>query len=125
MTSLGTIGDERIRFQADANFSRWIVKGLLRRHPAMDIQSAEAADLRGLPDPEVLARAAAEGRALLTHDYHTMPQHFGDFLAGGSHSPGVFLLHQNLPIGQAIDLIELIWQASMPEDWTDAFTYLP
>src|SRR5262249_32297443 len=88
----------RVRFQADANFSRWIIKGLLWRHPTMDMQTAEAAGLRGLSDPEVLARAADEGRALLSHDYHTMPTHFGEFLASGKHSAGVFLLHQTLPL---------------------------
>jgi len=89
----------RPHFQADANFSAVIVRGLLRRHPTLDIQTAEAAELRGVPDPEVLARAAEAGRILLSHDYHTMPEHLGAFLATGRHSPGVILLHQSLPTG--------------------------
>lgn len=115
----------RVRFQADANFSRWIIKGLLRSHPTMDILTAEAAGLRGVPDPEVLARAADDERVLLSHDYHTMPRHFGDFLASGRHCAGVLLLHQTLPLGQAIELVELVWEASSPEEWIDALRYLP
>jgi hypothetical protein len=116
---------ERIRFQADANFSHAILKGLRRRQPTMDLQTAEAAGLAGVPDPEVLACAAAEGRVVLSHDYHTMLRHFGDFLASGRHCAGLFLLHQTLPIGQAIELIELAWEVSAPEEYVDALLYLP
>lgn len=73
----------RPRFQADANFNEDIVRGLIRRFPMLDVQTAKAAGLRGVPDPEVLARAADAGRILLSHDYHTMPGHLGAFLAAG------------------------------------------
>jgi hypothetical protein len=116
---------ERIRFQADANFSHVIIKGLRRSQPTIDIQTAESAGLVGVPDLEVLTRAAAEKRVLLSHDYHTMPRHFGDFLASGRNCAGVLLLHQTLPIGQAIELIELVWEASTPAEYVDTLLYLP
>ena len=116
---------ERVRFLADANFSAVILKGMLRRQPRVDIQTADAAALAGIPDPEVLARAAQSGRVLVSHDYHTMPGHFADFLASGQHSPGVLLLHQTLPVAQAIDALLLVWEASDPEEWRDTLTYLP
>jgi hypothetical protein len=115
----------RLRFQADANFRHAIIKGLRRRQPTMDLRTADDAGLTGVPDPEVLARAAAEGRILLSHDFHTMPGHFADFLVSGRHSAGVLLLHQTLPIGQAIDLIELAWEASTAEEYVDTLLYLP
>jgi hypothetical protein len=54
-----------------------------------------------------------------------MPVHFADFLASGQHSPGVLLLHQQLPIAQAIEALLLVWDASAPEEWRDWLTYLP
>ena len=114
-----------IRFQADESFSHWIVKGVLRRQPLIDFQTAVAAGLRGRAYPEVLARAAAEERILVTHDVSTMPAHFDTFLAGGQHSPGLILVHDSLPIAQAIDDLLLIWEASSPEEWRDRWTYLP
>jgi len=116
---------DHVRFQGDANFNNWIIKGLLRRLPAIAIQTAEAAHLHGMPDLEVLEQAAADGRILLTHDYHTMPEHFGAFLASGHHCPSVILLHQTLPIAQAIDALELVWEASSLDEWRDTLTYLP
>lgn len=116
---------ERVRFQADANFNALIIKGILRREPLVDIQTAVAAGLADLPDPEVLARAAQFGRVLVSHDYHTMPAHFTEFLDSGQHSPGVLLLHQTLPVAQAIEALLLVWGASDPEEWRDTLTYLP
>jgi hypothetical protein len=61
-----------IRFQADVNLNQIIVRAACRREPALDFQTAEPAGLAGLPDPEVLARAAEDGRILVTHDLQTM-----------------------------------------------------
>jgi hypothetical protein len=116
---------ERILFQADANFNALIVKGMLRRQPLVDFQTADAAELANVPDPEVLARAARSGRVLVSHDYHTMPGHFADFLASGQHGPGVLLLHQTLPIARAIDTLLLVREASDLQEWRDTLTYLP
>jgi uncharacterized protein (DUF433 family) len=87
-----------VRFLADACLNHYIVTACQRREPAIDFLSAVEADLEGLPDPAVLAFAAAEDRILVTHDVHTMPRHFGDFLLSGSRSPGVFLVKQRIPV---------------------------
>jgi putative transposase len=62
-----------IRFQADVNLNQIILRAARRREPALDFQTAETAGLAGLPDPEVLTRAAEDGRILVTHDLRTMP----------------------------------------------------
>jgi hypothetical protein len=49
----------RVKFLADANFSGRIIKGLRRREPLLDFQSAEDAGLPGKPDIEVLEIAAS------------------------------------------------------------------
>ena len=54
-----------------------------------------------------------------------MPTHFADFLVSGQHSPGILLLHQALPVAEAIGALLLVWEASAPEDWRDTLTYLP
>lgn len=86
---------DRVRFQADANFNAFIIRGLLRRQPLIDVQTAEQAQLQGIDDVHVLALAASAGRILVSHDYHTMPEHSAAFLAGGQRSPGVMPLHQH------------------------------
>ncbi|MGH2514746.1 MAG: DUF5615 family PIN-like protein [Ktedonobacterales bacterium] len=117
---------ERARaLPGDADFNNWIIKGILRRQPLVDFQTGEAAGLRGVADPEVLTRVSASGRVLVSHDYATMPGHLAEFLASGQHIAGVLLLHQTLPIAQAIEILLLVWEASEPDDWRDKLTYLP
>ncbi len=62
-----------VQFQADANLNQIILLAARRREPALDFQTAMEAGLSGVNDPEVLARAAREGRILVTHDRRTMP----------------------------------------------------
>lgn len=97
---------EQIRLQADEDLNNLIVKGLRRRQPLIEFQTTAEAGLRGVPDP-------------------ARPAHFAAFLESGHHRPGLFLIPKTVPIGEAIDALELIWEISGPDDWRDLITYLP
>ena len=114
-----------IRFLADADLNEGIVAGCLRREPTMDFLSANAANLEGVPDPKVLALAAEQDRILVSHDFQTMPRHFGEFLQVRGSSPGVLLVPQYLPIGEAIDELVLIWGASDAQEWENRILRIP
>ena len=118
----------KVRFQTDADFDRRIVRATLRREPAIDLQLATAArggvGLRGIPDAQVLAVAAQEGRMLLSHDHHTMPRHFGDFITTQA-SPGVIIMPQRMLISVAVEWIMTIWAASEAEEWVNQILTLP
>ena len=112
-------------FLADADLHQGIVSGCLRVAPTLDFRSANEAGLEGMPDPSVLALAAAQGRILVSHDFQTMPHHFGAFLQAKGYSPGVLLLPQYLPIAAAIEQLLLIWSASDAEEWENRIAKLP
>jgi hypothetical protein len=112
------------RFLADADLKRAIVSGVKRREPSVDFLSAQAAELEGIADSDVLAIGAREGRILVSHDFGTMPHHFHDFVSRRD-SPGVFLISQALPIGSAVESLLEIWAASDSAEWENQLTYLP
>ena len=114
----------KVRFQADADLNEEIVAGLLRRAPEIDFQTASEANLRGLPDPEVLALAARENRVLVTHDRRTMPRHFADFMQTQA-CPGVIIIAQNVSVNDAIEELLLVWAASTHEEWANLIADLP
>lgn len=114
----------QIKFQADNDLKRAIVSGVKRRQPAIDFQTAQDAYLDGMPDDEVLALAASEGRILVSHDRRTMPVHFAHFITL-QESAGVLLIEQRLNLGDAIDELLLIWEASEAEDWHNRIEFLP
>lgn len=114
----------KVRFQADADFNEEIVSGLLRQNPDLDFQTAEEAELSGVPDPEVLARAADDNRVLVTHDRRTMPHHFADFIRRRE-SPGVIIISQRVSVRRAIDELALVWEASESAEWSNLIVELP
>ena|SRR5215472_3940301 len=114
-----------IRFMADADLNDAIPRGCRRREPALDFRSANDANLEGLIDPDVLTLASAEDRILVSHDFQTMPRHFGDFLKARGSSPGMILVPQHMPIGEAMEELLLIWGASYSEEWRDRWRALP
>ncbi|HEV7403043.1 MAG TPA: DUF5615 family PIN-like protein [Chthoniobacteraceae bacterium] len=114
----------KLRLQADADFNQRIVAGVLRLEPAIDLLSSNESSLAGRPDPEVLTYCAEEQRTLLTHDQRTMPHHFATFLAQSS-SPGVMIVPQLMPIGEAVHEIYRAWADSEAEDWVDSIRRLP
>lgn len=115
----------KIKFQADNDFDKRIIRALLRLNPAIDFQTATAVGFhQGTPDNQVLARAADDGRLLVSHDIQTMPYHFAQFLALRS-SPGVLIVSQELPISEATYWLLLIWEASEAEEHINSIYRIP
>jgi hypothetical protein len=114
----------KVRFQADADLHQMIVTALVRREPGVDFQTATAAGLGGLLDPQVLERAATEGRVLVSHDQSTMPQYFAAFTQNQP-SAGLLIVPQHLSYAVVIEELLLIWAASEAEEWINRIAYLP
>ena len=114
----------RVCFQADWNLNHIIVDSVRRREPRLDFQTAHAAELLGVHDPEVIARAARERRLLVTHDFHDMLQHFATFILEQT-SAGVLLVPQRLPVAAVVEDLLLIWEATEAEDWHNSIMSLP
>ena len=104
-----------VRYQADADLNQAIVTGVSRREPAIACQTAFAAGLEGVKDPEVLAIAAQQERILVSHDWKTMPSAFAEFTIS-SQSSGVIIVSRKLPIEVVIEELLLIWAASSLEE---------
>ncbi|PYU99253.1 MAG: hypothetical protein DMG10_25670 [Acidobacteria bacterium] len=114
----------KITFQADADLNEDIVTGVRRREPALDFQTAAEGGLKGVPDEQVLALAAREGRVLVSHDRRTMPRAFGNFILTET-SPGLLIVSQQTSIVLAIEELLLIWTASEVEEWINRICFIP
>lgn len=114
-----------LRLATDEDFNNRILRGLLRRHPGLDVVRVQDAGLTGKGDGEVLEWAAGEGRALLTHDVTTMKQYVDERVAAGLPMPGVFEVSQGLPIGQAIEEVLTLATCSLEGEWEGQIIFLP
>jgi len=114
-----------VRWLADENLNNDIVRGLLRRNPALDIVRVQDAGLSGMDDPSLLAWAAAEDRVLITHDVGTMTAHAYRRVVRGEHMPGVFEVSRSVPVAAVIEDILLLSDCSTEAEWQGQVRYLP
>jgi predicted nuclease of predicted toxin-antitoxin system len=114
-----------LKLVSDENFDGDIRRGLYRRRPDLDVVRVQDVGLSSTPDPEVLAWAAGEGRILLTHDRDTMPNFAYDRVRTGQPMPGVFLVSDRMPVGQAIDEILLAVECLPAEECKDFVRFFP
>jgi hypothetical protein len=62
---------------------------------------------------------------VLTHDVNTLTGFAYDRVRAGLDMPGVSLVSKSMPIGQAIDELELALLAKTPDECKDQVTYFP
>ena len=113
----------RLLFDEDLNHN--IIRGLVRRIEALDYKTVLDLGLEGREDAEVLEAAASEHRLLVSHDVTSMTVAFRGRAAEASPSFGLVLVPQSLPLGDAIDQLELICVASTNDDWLGVIEFLP
>jgi Domain of unknown function (DUF5615) len=116
-----------VRFLVDEDVPEALVDALLLQEPTMDILTVgqPGAPPKGTLDPDLLRAAEAMGRALISRDRRTMPDHLADHFAAGRHTWGVFLLRRRAPLARCIQDLLLIWRATTADEWVDRTEYLP
>ena len=110
---------------SDENGSGDIVRGLLRRHPELELVRVQDVGLVESLDPDILEWAANQGRVLLSHDVSTVPPAAYQRVGDGKPMPGVFIVPDRMPIGQAIDESLLLSLDAEPDEWKNQVLFLP
>ena len=114
-----------LKFLADENFDRDIVRGLLLREPTIDIVCAQEVGLSETEDPIILAWAAAHQRIVLTHDIKTMIKYAYARIDAAQPMPGMFVISQTAPLRQVIEDVLLLAICSDAGEWDRQVKYLP
>lgn len=83
------------------------------------------APAKGTSDPEILLWCQEHEFALVTNNRKSMPGHLKDHLDNGDHVPGIFVINQEMSIGEIIDELILIAEASLEDEYQDRILYLP
>ena len=66
-----------------------------------------------------------QGRVRLSHDVSTVPPAAYQRVGAGKPMPGVFILPDRMPIGQALDEILFLSVDVEPDEWKDPVLFLP
>lgn len=92
----------------DENVDGRIVRGLLRRNPALSLPGVCDFGLTSAADPLVLSVAAKERRVVVTHDVRTMTRFALDRMNAGELMPGLIVVPKWLSLVEAIDDLEIV-----------------
>jgi hypothetical protein len=111
------------RFLADENFNRYILEGLLRRRPELNIVRVQDVNLRSTDDRVILEWAFQADRVLLTHDVSTMTEFVQERIVAGFNTAGVVVVIEYAPIGRAID--DLLSLIDRVDEWGNTFWFVP
>lgn len=114
-----------LRLLIDHNLDQNILRGLIRRIPQLDAVTAFEIGMSDATDPELLIRAAQEGRIVVTHDRRTMPAHAAGLMNEGKSIAGLFVVPRSLPLRQVIEDLELMITCSEADEWVNIIRYLP
>jgi predicted nuclease of predicted toxin-antitoxin system len=115
----------RPRFLADNDFNENVLKGVLRREPAVEILRLREVGLDQASDDAVLAYAAAERWIVLSHDVNTMSAAGYARIAAGQPMAGLLLVRQHARLLPTIVELLMIWTASEAEEWAGRVVFFP
>jgi hypothetical protein len=114
-----------LRLLIDQDLDHDILRGLIRRIPRLDAVTAFEIGLSEANDPQLISRAAQDGRIIVTHDRKTMPTHAAELMGTGKDIAGLFVVPRSLSLREAIEDLELMITCSGNDEWVNVIRYLP
>ncbi len=109
----------------DENFSHRILRGIKLRIKNLDVVLAQSAGLGGARDPTLLAWAADQRRIVLTHDRQTIPQYAYDRIRSHQPMPGIIVVSDTVPIGEAIEVLAMYLECGTADEFENLVIFLP
>lgn len=110
---------------ADENFSHRILRGIRLRAGNLDVLIAQNVGFAGSKDAALLAWAAQQRRIVLTHDRQTIPKYAYERIRSQQAMPGVIVVSDTLPIGEAVEAVTICLECGAAEDFENLVTFLP
>ena len=109
----------------DQDFNHNILRGLTKRIPELDWVTAHQIKRGAEKDETHLAWASDEKRIILTHDVNTFPKFAYERIKNSEKMSGVIVVPQTMPIGRAIDELEVIVTCSFEGELENLILFLP
>jgi predicted nuclease of predicted toxin-antitoxin system len=113
-----------LRLLSDENFDHRVLRVPLARQPGLDLVRVQDVGLMQTPDPDILTWCAVENRILVTHDRDTIAGFASDRVSRGEPMPGVFVVSRQMPIGRAIEELELRAVCGEMDEWRDLVSFI-
>jgi hypothetical protein len=116
-----------IQYLFDENVDPAYVNQIRRPNPDLVVLAVGelTAPSKETLDPEILIWCEIHNFILVTNNRRSIPVHLTEHLEQNCHVPGIFILNSKLSIGQNIELLLLIYEASFDNEYQDIIYNLP
>jgi len=117
----------RMQFLLDEHMTPHLKTAIHHRNPLIDVLRVgdPGAPPLATPDPDILIYLGLTQRAFITRNRRSMMEHYGHHIAEGKQHWGIFIVPSSLSISKLAEQIEMLWEASDAEEWTDHLQNLP
>lgn len=102
-----------------------LLEALLQLQPRLDVVRVQDVGLGSTDDRVILARAADEGRLVITNDRSTLIGFAYERVLAGERMPGVVVLNQAMSLGDTVEQLAIISVCSTAEELEGTVNYLP
>ena len=116
-----------LKYLMDENVNPVFIAQIQRLKPEIVIRAVGgiAAPPTGTLDPDILNWCEHKQFVLITNNRASMPPHLADHLAENHHIPGILTLSKTMSVGQTIDELIFLAEASEKDEFLDQIRHLP
>lgn len=116
-----------LKYLLDENVDPIYKTQLHRQNPdiVMWVVGEPGTPSRGTLDPDILCWCEDYNFVLVTNNRTSMPVHLTEHIAAGRHVPGIFILNPKLSMGQTIEDLIFVAEASFENEYQDRIVNLP
>jgi len=109
----------------DQNFNHRIIRGLAKRISNFDFETTQSLNRENEKDPKLLELASEMKRVTAAHDFETFPAFAYQKMSKGENIFGVVWIPADMPIGNAVDELEIVIICSEENEYENRVEYLP
>ncbi|MBO0697698.1 MAG: DUF5615 family PIN-like protein [Zavarzinella sp.] len=114
-----------VRLLTDEHIPPGLNQGIVARLPGLDIIRVHDVGLRTADDETILEWAGANGYVVVTYDRNTFPGFAYTRMAAGQAMPGLLVVDDHLPLGQAIDELAIVAYCTDEGELENRVVFLP
>ncbi|HBL10469.1 MAG TPA: hypothetical protein DD379_03480 [Cyanobacteria bacterium UBA11162] len=100
---------------------------MLQRYPQLQVWviGDPNAPPKGTSDSDILCWCEENRFILVTNNRKTMPVHLAKHLAAGCHVAGIFILNDDMTMGQIMEELMIVAEAALEDEYQDRISFMP
>ncbi|MEQ8956957.1 MAG: DUF5615 family PIN-like protein [Coleofasciculus sp. C2-GNP5-27] len=116
-----------IKYLLDEHIPLVLRTQMLQRYPQLQVWviGDPNAPPKGTRDADILAWCEDNRFILVTNNRKTMPIHLAEHLTENHHVPGIFIVNDDMTMGQIMEELMIVAEAAWEDEYQDRISFMP